>query len=64
VGGRSPTNITGGVIESCFVAIPRRPRHISIAWKTLETMLRYLADVNATDSVQAMDRAVLRLAAS
>jgi integrase/recombinase XerD len=33
-------------------------------WKSLETMLRYLADVNVTDSVQAMDTAVRRLAAS
>ena len=33
-------------------------------WQSLETMLRYLADVSATDSVQAMDRVVQRLAAS
>ena len=33
-------------------------------WQSLETMLRDLADVNATDSVQAMDRVAQRLAAS
>lgn len=33
-------------------------------WKTLETMLRYLADVTGTDSVKAMDQAASKLAAS
>jgi len=33
-------------------------------WKSLETMLRYLADVVVKDSVRAMDEAVRRLAAS
>jgi hypothetical protein len=33
-------------------------------WKSLETMLRYLADVEVKDSVRAMDLAVKRLAAS
>ncbi|MCZ7649523.1 MAG: site-specific integrase [Planctomycetota bacterium] len=33
-------------------------------WKTLETMLRYLADVSATDSVKSMDEAVAKLSAS
>lgn len=33
-------------------------------WKSLETMLRYLADVNVKDSVEAMDKAVKTLAAS
>ena len=33
-------------------------------WKSLETMLRYLADVNVADSVQAMEKAALKLAAS
>jgi integrase len=32
-------------------------------WKSLETMLRYLADVDVKDSVQAMELAVQRLAA-
>ncbi|HLX63487.1 MAG TPA: hypothetical protein VKX17_19610 [Planctomycetota bacterium] len=31
-------------------------------WKSLETMLRYLADVDVTDSVKAMEQAVQRLA--
>jgi len=31
-------------------------------WKSLETMLRYLADVKAEDSVQAVDKAAERLA--
>jgi integrase len=33
-------------------------------WKSLETMLRYLADVNVKDSVQAMRQAEAKLAAS
>ena len=33
-------------------------------WKSLETMLRYLADVDVRDSVQAMHDAAKRLAAS
>jgi hypothetical protein len=33
-------------------------------WKSLETMLRYLADVGMKDSIEAMDKAVQRLAAS
>ena len=33
-------------------------------WKSLETMLRYLADVEVKDSVRAMDLAVKRLVAS
>ena len=33
-------------------------------WKTLETMLRYLTDVDVKDSVAAMDQMVLRMAAS
>lgn len=33
-------------------------------WKSLETMLRYLADVEVKDSVRAMDSAVKRLVAS
>ena len=31
-------------------------------WKSLETMLRYLADVNVKDSVEAMEAAAKRLA--
>jgi hypothetical protein len=31
-------------------------------WKSLETMLRYLADVDVKDSVQAMGQAVKKLA--
>jgi len=31
-------------------------------WKSLETMLRYLADVNVKDSVEAMAAAAKRLA--
>jgi hypothetical protein len=31
-------------------------------WKSLETMLRYLADVNVKDSVNAMKQAAKRLA--
>ena len=31
-------------------------------WKDLQTMLRYLADVNVKDSVQAMEQAIKRLA--
>ena len=30
-------------------------------WKSLDTMLRYLADVNATDSVIAMDQVFARM---
>ncbi|HYG78384.1 MAG TPA: site-specific integrase [Planctomycetota bacterium] len=33
-------------------------------WKSLDTMLRYLADVSVEESVQAMDAAAQRLAAS
>jgi len=33
-------------------------------WKSLETMLRYLADVSETDSVKAMEMAAEKLAAS
>ena len=33
-------------------------------WKSLETMLRYLADITATDSVKAMDRVAAKLSAS
>jgi integrase len=33
-------------------------------WKTLDTMLRYLADVTEKDSIKAMDEAVRKLAAS
>jgi len=33
-------------------------------WKTLETMLRYLADVRAGDSIKAMNDAAAKLAAS
>jgi len=33
-------------------------------WKSLETMLRYLADVDVKDSVSAMDQAAKKLAAS
>ena len=33
-------------------------------WKSLETMLRYLADVDVKDSVNAMDQAAKKLAAS
>lgn len=33
-------------------------------WRSLKTMLRYLADVEATDSVKAMDEAVNRITAA
>jgi len=33
-------------------------------WKSLDTMLRYLADVSVEDSVQSMQKAALKLAAS
>jgi integrase len=33
-------------------------------WKSLETMLRYLADVDVKDSVAAMQQAAKRMAAS
>jgi len=33
-------------------------------WKTLDTMLRYLADIDVKDSVKAMDQAAKRLEAS
>ena len=32
-------------------------------WKSLETMLRYMADVDVKDSVSAMDQAAKKLAA-